>query len=236
MADTGARMNLPNLYVSRDFDNTLPVRIARALIERIVTGQLHPGERVGQDALAAEFGASHVPVREAFRQVEARGLLVSQPRKGVRVSSLDEASIIEITSMRGALESLALRKAMHAIKAEDILRAKAAIKAAVMAPDIKHWEVANRAFHEAIYRPCAMPRLLDSIDMLHESRMRYMYATASCVAWDPGSQREHQQLLSAVRKGDIERACRLLETHIADAGETLVQGIAVWRSTITRND
>ncbi|MFC4298779.1 GntR family transcriptional regulator [Castellaniella hirudinis] len=216
-------------------DDTLPARIARTLVDRIVTGQLRPGERVRQDALAAEFGASHVPVREAFRQVEARGLLVSEPRKGVRVSLLDEASVVEISHMRGALEPLALRHAMPVMTAADIELAQAAIHSGAQAQSMQDWEAANRAFHMALYRPCAMPRLLASIDMLHESRTRYMYATASCVAWDPGSQREHRQLLSAVRKGDVERACRLLEAHIADAGETLIQGLEAWRSIAARN-
>lgn len=217
---------------SCDDDDTLPGRIARTLVERIITGQLRPGERVGQDALAAEFGASHVPVREAFRRVEARGLLVSEPRKGVRVSSLDEASIVEITRMRGALESLALRHAMAAMSAGDLARAQAAIEAGDKARDMRDWEAANRAFHEALYRPCAMPRLLATIDMLHESRTRYMHVTASCVVWDPGSQREHLELLDAVRQGEVERACRLLEAHIEEAGEILVRGLAIWRMTV----
>lgn len=217
---------------SRDDDDTLPGRIARTLVERIITGKLRPGERVGQDALAAEFGASHVPVREAFRRVEARGLLVSEPRKGVRVSALDEASVLEITRMRGALESLALRYAIPAMTADDIGLAQAAIQAGEEAKDMQQWEAANRAFHEALYRPCAMPRLLASIDMLHESRERYMHVTAACVDWDPGSQREHQQLLAAVTKRDVERACRLLEAHIAEAGEILVQGLEKWRATV----
>lgn len=215
-----------------DDDDALPARIARTLVERIVTGQLLPGERVRQDALAAEFGASHVPVREAFRRVEARGLLVSEPRKGVRVSSLDEASIVEITRMRGALEPLALRIAMPDMAAEDIASAEAAIDAAAQDQNMQQWEAANRAFHEALYRPCGMPRLLACIDVLHESRTRYMYATASCVAWDPGSQREHEQLLDAVRRADTDRACRLLEGHILEAGEILVRGLAVWQSRL----
>lgn len=209
-----------------DDDDTLTGRIARTLVERIVTGQLRPGEKVGQDALAAEFGASHVPVREAFRRVEARGLLVSEPRKGVRVSSLDKASVVEISRMRGALESLALRHAIPAMTPADLDRAKAAIEAGARSQGMQEWEAANRAFHAALYTPCAMPRLLAAIDMLHESRLRYMHATASCIDWDPGSQREHRQLLAAVRQGDVERACSLLEEHIAEAGEILVQGLA----------
>jgi len=223
----------PRDTASREDDNALPARIARTLIERIVTGKLRPGERVGQDTLAAEFGASHVPVREAFRRVEARGLLVSEPRKGVRVSSLDEGSIVEITCLRGALEPLALRTAMPAVTEGDLARAKAAIEAGTRARGMQEWEAANRAFHESLYKPCAMPRLLAMIDMLHESRMRYMHATASYVAWDPNSQREHQQLLAAVRKGDVERACCLLEKHIHGAGKMLVQGLAKWHSTVS---
>jgi len=207
-------------------DDTLPGRIARALVDRIVIGQLRPGERVGQDALAAEFRTSHVPVREAFRRVEARGLLVSEPRKGVRVSALDEASIIEITRMREALESLALRHAIPATTPADIARAEAAIVAGAKARGMAQWEAANRAFHDALYRPCAMPRLMGSIDMLHESRLRYMHATAVHVDWDPASQHEHRALLAAVVKRDVDRACRLLEAHIAESGAAIVGALA----------
>jgi DNA-binding GntR family transcriptional regulator len=236
MEKVSDRMKSRHGATSRDDNDTLPARIARALVDRIVTGQLLPGEKVGQDALAAEFGASHVPVREAFRRLEARGLLVGEARRGVRVSSMDKASVIEITCMRGALESLALRNAMPVMTAGEFAHAKAAIEAGVKAQGMQEWEAANRAFHTALYRPCAMPRLLANIDVLHESRMRYMYATAACVAWDPDSQEEHQQLLAAVHKGDIEVSCSLLEKHIADAGETLVQGLALWRPTITGTD
>ena len=62
----------------------LPDRIAEILARRIVLGELPAGAKIGQDHVAAEFGASHVPVREAFRRLEAQGLLVSLPRRGVR--------------------------------------------------------------------------------------------------------------------------------------------------------
>jgi DNA-binding GntR family transcriptional regulator len=213
-------------------EDALPVRIARVLVERIITGKLRPGEPVRQDALAAEFGASHVPVREAFRRVEMRGLLVSEPRKGVRVSLLDDASIVEIMRMRGVLEPLALRHAMPVITKDDIASARAAINEGTIARGMQEWEAANRAFHAAIYGPCAMPRLLSQIDLLHESRLRYMYATASCIAWDPGSQLEHEHLLCLVIKGDIAEACRSLEKHISSAGDLLIRGLAMCHSTV----
>lgn len=220
----------------REGDDTLPARIARVLVARIVEGQLRPGQRVAQEAIAAEFGASHVPVREAFRRVEARGLLVSEPRKGVRVSLLDKESIVEITRMRSALESLALRHAIPNMTPADFERAQAAIGVGTRAQDMQDWDAANRMFHDALYRRCAMPRLLASIDMLYESRTRYMLATARYVAWDPLSQLEHEELLATVRARKANQACRLLEQHVSAAGDTLIQGLARWQAAIATGD
>ncbi|WP_407818396.1 GntR family transcriptional regulator, partial [Staphylococcus aureus] len=63
-------------------EDTIAARISRTLADRIVRGELSPGERLRQDHIAAEFGASHVPVREAFRRLEAQGLAASIPRRG----------------------------------------------------------------------------------------------------------------------------------------------------------
>ena len=90
---------------------TVAARISRILAERIVAGQLAPGTRLRQDHIAGEFGASHVPVREAFRRLEAQGLAVSEPRKGVRVAGFDLSEVKEVAAMRAALEELALRHA-----------------------------------------------------------------------------------------------------------------------------
>ncbi|WP_394779886.1 GntR family transcriptional regulator [Undibacterium sp.] len=211
--------------VGQTTDNALPTRIADILIERIITGKLQPGEWIRQDAVAAEFGASHVPVREAFRRIEARGLLVSEPRRGVRVADLDRSSIIEVTRIRAAMEPLALRHAIPAITAEDMLKLEAAIAAGDQATGMQEWEAANRTFHETLYTPCAMRRVLASIREMHEIRLRYMYATAGHINWDPGSQHEHQLILQSVRSGDVDRACELVHEHVVLAGELLINAL-----------
>ncbi|MEZ0003460.1 DNA-binding transcriptional MocR family regulator [Sinorhizobium fredii] len=94
--------------MKKEHDDTLASRISRALAERIISGALSPGERLRQDHVAEEFGASHVPVREAFRRLEAQGLAVSEPRRGVRVASFDLKEVREVAEMRAALEVLAL--------------------------------------------------------------------------------------------------------------------------------
>lgn len=205
--------------------DSLPARIAAGLAQQIIRGELKPGDRVRQDTVASDFNASHVPVREAFRRLEARGLLVSRERKGVYVPLLDQASIIEITRMRAALEVLALRHAMPHIGAHDIALAESAMAQAESCADIGTWEEANRRFHASLYRPCAMPRLLSHIDSLHEARLRYMYATATVIDWHAKSEDEHTGILDAVRRRDVTSACECMARHIDDAGAILVAAV-----------
>jgi len=92
-------------------EDTHATRIARILADRIITGEIAPGTRLRQDHIATEFGASHVPVREAFRELQAQGLAESLPRRGFRVTEFDVAELREVAEMRASLERLALRHA-----------------------------------------------------------------------------------------------------------------------------
>jgi DNA-binding GntR family transcriptional regulator len=71
-----------------------------------------------------------------------------------------------------------------------------------------------------------MPRVLHDIQTLHEARLRYMYATATLIDWNPSSQSEHLAILDAIKKCDATGACVLLEQHIATAGEILQAALA----------
>ena len=215
-----------------DSSDSLPARIAAGLADQIIRGALKPGDRVRQDAVASDFNTSHVPVREAFRRLEARGLLVSRERKGVYVPLLDQASIIEITRMRAALEVLALRYAVPNMADCDIALAEEAIAQADHCTDITAWEEANRRFHASLYRPCHMPRLLSNIDGLHEARLRYMYATAAIIDWNEKSEAEHVALMDAIKRRDIGSACDLLERHIHDAGDILVVAVGSLQTSL----
>src|ERR1700744_2209974 len=86
-------------------------RITEAIAERIIAGILQPDVPLRQDPVAREFNSSHVPVREAFRQLESQHLVIALPRRGVRVAPLDATTIREISEMRAALDVVALRHA-----------------------------------------------------------------------------------------------------------------------------
>ena len=204
-------------------DKSVADAIADALARRIVLGQLPPGQKVGQDQIATEFRASHVPVREAFRRLEARGLLVSEPRRGVRVAPIDPSAVCEVTEMRAALEVLALQHAAAKLTQADLEAARTALSGGEASRDLIVWEQANRRFHRSIIAPCGMPRLLLAIDDLHQASARFLLATWKDLDWQPRSDAEHRAIIDSIEGNNIERAAKLLREHILSAGLALVQ-------------
>lgn len=203
--------------------NSLAGRIAAALADRIVSGALAPGARLMQDHIADEFQASHVPVREAFRKLEAQGLVANKPRCGVRVTEIDPAVVLEVSEMRAALETLALRLAVPNLTKVDFDAARAALVEGEASDQIVVWEAANRRFHRALAAPCGMPRLMAAVDDLHRNDARFLFATWKDLDWQPRSDAEHWAILEAMEAGDSEKACRLLDEHVREAGRALVK-------------
>jgi len=198
--------------MAADKEETLAARIARVLADRIIAGEIEPGARLRQDHVAEEFDASHVPVREAFRRLEAQGLAVSEPRRGVRVAAFDLAEVTEVAEMRASLEVLALRHAAPHFTAARLEEAEKATKAGDEARDVKSWEAANRRFHRLILEPCAMPRLLATIDDLHAASARFLFANWRS-DWEAHTDHDHRAILAALRRGHVEEACRILARH-----------------------
>ena len=202
-------------------------RIAAVLAERIVSGVLSPGSRLMQDHVAEEFQASHVPVREAFRKLEAQGLVISKPRCGVRVSQLDPGMVLEVTEMRAALEGLALHYALPRLGRAELDAAHQALVAGEASDQIAEWESANRRFHLAITAPCGMSRLMASIGDLQRSGARFLFATWKKLDWQPRSDSEHRAILDAIERGDNRSARELLEAHVREAGRALVERLGI---------
>ncbi|MCP3368794.1 GntR family transcriptional regulator [Bradyrhizobium cajani] len=196
-------------------DNVTTVaRIADSIAERIISGALEPDAPLRQDHVAREFNSSHVPVREAFRQLQAQHLVVAVPRRGVRVAPLDTRSVKEIAEMRAALEVVALRHSAPRLTTAHLARIELALIEGDNAKTIEEFETANRAFHQALVAPCGMPRLLASLDGLQLANSRLVFAMARTVGWRPRSNQDHRLILQALRTRNIDQACNLLTRHI----------------------
>ncbi|MGY4334854.1 DNA-binding GntR family transcriptional regulator [Bradyrhizobium sp. LB7.2] len=193
---------------------TVAWRIAESIGERIISGAIPPDAPLRQDHVAREFNSSHVPVREAFRQLEAQHLVVAVPRRGVRVAPLDTTSVKEIAEMRAALEVVALRNAAPKFTSTHLARIELALIEGDNAQTIQDFEMANRAFHQALVAPCAMPRLLASLDGLQLANSRLVFAMARNAGGRPRSNQDHRLILQALRARNVDQACNLLARHI----------------------
>ncbi|WP_092239681.1 GntR family transcriptional regulator [Bradyrhizobium sp. Gha] len=193
---------------------TTVARIADSIAERIISGALEPGAPLRQDHVAREFKSSHVPVREAFRQLQAQHLVVAVPRRGVRVAPLDTRSVKEIAEMRAALEVVALRHSGPRLTTGHLTQIELALIEGDNAKTVEEFEMANRAFHQALVAPCGMPRLLASLDGLQLANSRLVFAMARSVGWRPRSNQDHRLILQALRTRNLDQACNLLTRHI----------------------
>jgi DNA-binding GntR family transcriptional regulator len=203
---------------------TVAQRIARAIGERIVSGELLPGMPLRQDRIAEEFDASHVPAREAFQLLRAQGLVVSEPRRGMRVAPLDSSSVQETVEIRAALETLALRQAVPRMNAASFEKIEQALAVGDRAKTMIEWEQANRAFHRALVAPCKMPRLLAMLDDLQLANSRIIFSATRSAGWQPGSSHAHRQIVNALKQRDADKAVALLDAHIRGIERTAGAG------------
>jgi DNA-binding GntR family transcriptional regulator len=198
--------------------DTIAARISRTLADRIISGEIEAGAKLRQDHIAEEFGASHVPVREAFRRLEAQGLVVSEPRRGARVAGFRLDEVREVAEMRAALEALALRNAAPHLTKALLDQAEDVNRAGDSAKDVQTWEETNRTFHRLILAPCGMPRLLKAIDDLHTASARFLFSGWRA-EWDAPTDRDHRAILAALRTGEVEAAASILARHVQSTGQ-----------------
>lgn len=198
-------------------------QILRELRAMITSGDLPRGARVQQDDLAARFHTSITPVREALRQLEAEGLLVSSPHRGVRVSETNVEDQRGVYIARRRLESFAAQLATNRFSRRDIASAKElneAMAEASRQEDAAQVTKANRDFHFLIYGRCEVPSLVSIIDGLWLS---FPWDTLEVL--DPTAARsvdEHTAIITAIEEGDIAAVGVAVEQHLRRSYHELV--------------
>ena len=109
---------------SVDMNEYLPLRdvVFNTLRQAILKGELKPGERLLEIALAERLGVSRTPVREAMRKLEQEGLVVMIPRRGAQVASITEKDLNDVLEVRIALENVAIGGAWTALGSSQRIR------------------------------------------------------------------------------------------------------------------
>jgi DNA-binding GntR family transcriptional regulator len=196
--------------------------IADSLRADILRGKLKSGQALKQDEIAARFGISKIPVREALVQLKAEGLVNFYPNRGAFVSELSAVEADEIYVMRIALETAVLARAIPHLTVAHLKHAKEILDAIDREENIAKWGELNWEFHATLYSPAALPRLMDTIRTLHSNIARYLVLYLAGLAYQKKSQKEHRAILEACRHGDTEKAVAVLIDHLQGASDHLV--------------
>jgi len=192
------------------------VRIRDILIGRIVHGHYRPGERLLELKLAAEFGTSQVPVREALRDLEMSGLVTIKPRRGSFVNPYETAAQKNIFLVRGALEEAAARLATPLLDG-DVAMLQAHVdgmRHAARRGDIDALGLHSVAFHRAIITAAGNELLLKLWESLHVESHTRITLLGRRIDYAAVAD-SHQAIADAIRIGDVETACRLSREHQA---------------------
>lgn len=182
----------------------------------IVRGELPGDMPLRQDEISTALSVSHIPVREAFRQLEAQGLVRIYPNRGAVVTKLSCKELSDVMDTRILLEVGALRLALPHITEEDLARARELLELFPKEKDpIKGAEL-NLKLHFSLYDPCDNQTLLALIDQMHANVDRYItpFFGKEEVSAELYTVDEHSQIISACESKDTELATAILRTHL----------------------
>lgn len=217
VAHTDALSALPSLSGF----TTLPGRLFEQLELAIIQGMLQPGQRLRADDLAAHFGVSRIPVREAISSLDQAGWVEIKPRHGVHVRERTVTELQELFEFRADVEALVARWAAQRRTESDLIRLEQAVsntRASVAATE-EEQPGSFIGFREAM-RQAAHNTVLAATSSALEKRARFYFST---VEHQLGQNwiRVEAQVLEMVRRRDSEGAATLTNRHILDTGHAV---------------
>ena len=192
---------------------TLTTRVHEALERAIISGDLEPGERIHADVLAAQYGMSRIPVREALRSLHEAGWVDIKPRHGVHVRERTAEELGELFEFRAEVEGLVARWAARRRTTADLELLESRIAAS---RDATGDPAAGSGFYAAL-RAAARNSVLATTSAALEKRARFYFST---VAHELGEDwlHVHEAVLQHVRDQDADAAEKIAHQHIEDTG------------------
>ena len=198
---------------------------AVSLRERILRGDFEEGQPLLQDTLAAEYGVSRIPLREALRQLETEGLVTSIPHRGYMVATLSLEEAVELCEIRALLECDILAYAIpnmteyHFDRAQQIL--DECEKKLATDPNNFDCGALSWEFHSILYEASDRKRTMMLISSLHNSPDRLVRMKAAAAIGLKNVHREHCVILELCRQRNVDEAVKHLRENILNASDAL---------------
>lgn len=209
---------------------TLIERTYGQLREDILNGRLLPGEKLLVEHLKLRYDVGAGTVREALSRLVSEAMVVAEGQRGFTVAPISIEDLTDVTNVRVAVETDALRASVR--NGDDFWRNRlrlaydklSALEQPLVADNARRWEQANTEFHEALLSACGSPWTLRVVRQLTQHAERYRrYAIGLHSGRDVHA--EHAQIFEAAIAGQDARAALALEAHIRATPELLVRTI-----------
>ncbi|MBS5522254.1 MAG: GntR family transcriptional regulator [Clostridiales bacterium] len=209
----------------------LPLRdvVFNTLREAILKGDLEPGERLMEIALANRLGVSRTPIREAIRKLELEGLVVMIPRKGAQVASITKKDLQDVLEVRSSLEVLATELACERIDENQLASLQAALKhfeEVLGNSDVSVIARADVAFHDVIFEATNNARLVQILNNLREQMYRYRLEYLKDFSSHGRLLEEHKRLVEAIAGRDKQKAVDIIKAHIYNQEISVIKTIS----------
>jgi DNA-binding GntR family transcriptional regulator len=208
---------------------SVSAQITARIREKILSGRYPPGSALRQDSIAAEFGTSKIPVREALVQLRSEGLVDIYVHRGFQVRALSAAEAREVFRLRLAIEPAAVAYgARHASAADHEAgrMALASLNEALAAGNLAASGDLNCAFHLALIVPRLQPVAGEVLSRLHTLAQRYVRVHLHVAGRVRRANREHSALFRAWAAGRAPEAQRLVRAHIVRTHGELAEVLA----------
>ncbi|WP_457104302.1 GntR family transcriptional regulator [Methylobacterium sp. P5_C11] len=208
-------------------------RLRQRIEDEIVSGDLALGARLDENQLAARFGVSRTPIREALLQLAVTGLVQTKPRRGAIVSAPEPHLLLAMFETMAEIEAACGRLAARRLVADDAAALRAALegcRAALATEDTESYYAENYVFHTVVYRASRNAFLAEQALSLHRRLAPYRRLQLRVRQRLPQSLAEHAAIVAAILSGDENGAAEALRSHVIVQGDRFTDLVAGLRA------
>jgi DNA-binding GntR family transcriptional regulator len=205
-------------YTTHDTMTTLSSKIYRLLFDEIIDGTLEPGQKLEEIALAERFNASRTPIREALRELAARGMVELTPRKGVVVAQFSLDELADMLEAMCELEALCCRlsaQRMSVVEKKQLEELQVEMNEAIARGDEAEYFQLNREFHELICKGAQSKSLASIIAVQRQRLAGFRAAQPASPKRFEAATNEHREIVDAILAAEPERAYNAMRDHTA---------------------
>jgi len=196
--------------------------------EAILSNELRPGAAIREMDVAEVLKMSRSPIREALRDLESDGLVVSYASRGVFVASFTPYDVEEISELRILIECWSLEKGFNRITGEELDFVQAAFEKAWKDGD---WELnhrADRLLHKIIVEKSGSSRIAQFMRTLNTQIERVRRVSTTYYKRSEMSYEEHLEIIRCIRSGDLEKSKEALKRHLQSVGASAIDAAKTW--------